>query len=57
MQKTYEGGKKVEETITIDNFSGKDVSVQIDYDLTDIFTVTVEFGSISSEHYIEYRWN
>ena len=53
MQKTYEGGKKVEETITIDNFSGKDVSVQIDYDLTDIFTVTVEFGSISSEHYID----
>ena len=29
----------MEETITIDNFSGKDVSVQIDYDLTGPFTV------------------
>ncbi len=29
----------MEETVTIDNFSGKDVSVQIDYDLTGPFTV------------------
>ena len=34
LQKTYESGKNVEETITIDNFSGKDVSVQIDHDLS-----------------------
>ena len=39
----------MEETITIDNFSGKDVSVQIDYDLSGPFTVLTLFPNSSHQ--------
>ena len=39
----------MEETVTIDGFSGKDVSVQIDYDLSGPFTVSVDFNGAPSD--------
>ena len=49
LQQTYSSGKNVEETVAIDGFSGKDVSVQIDYDLSGPFTVSVDFNGAPSD--------
>ena len=44
-QETYTNGKVVDESISIDQFSGRDVSIQIDHDLTGPFTVSTDFSN------------
>ena len=41
-QKTYEDQKKVEEMLTFDQFSARDLSIQVDYDVEGEFELTFE---------------
>ena len=49
MQKTFSNVQIVSENVTIDDFTGRSVSVQIDYDVTGEVTVFSEFDGTTTK--------
>ena len=49
IQETFSNVKIVSENVTIDDFTGRSVSVQIDYDVTGKVTVFTEFDGNTTE--------
>ena len=49
LQKTFSNVDDVAENVTIDNFTGRSVSVQIDYDVSGKVTIFNEFDGSNTE--------